>query len=106
MHQQKKTEKIKSYFFSILREISEDSVFEELKIKIKQNIKLLEEIDSKLKSKNKKIEKSKSKKSFQNDPKLTMRILDAQINLQKNTIDELERKKRKVEESDPQNLFE
>lgn len=105
MHQQKKIEKIRSYFFSILREISEDSVFEELKAKVKQNIRLLEEIDNKLKNKNKKIEKSKNKKSFKNDPKLAMKILDAQINLQKNTIDELERKKTKTEENDPQNLL-
>lgn len=90
----KKSETIKHFFNCILRELSEDRTFEETKNKTRQALKHfeLQEINS-ARSK-KKLEAKQAKKEKVNLNKngaLALKVLDDQINKQKQEIKNLDR---------------
>ena len=90
----KKSEKIKHFFNSILRELSEDRNFEETKNKTRQALKHFELQEINLTKSQKKLETKQAKKEKVNLSKnaaLALKVLDDQINKQKQEIKNLDK---------------
>lgn len=105
MHNQKKIQKIKQLLFTVLKETTDESVFSDIRLKAKQSIRIVDQIEKDIERKNKKIENLKIKKSSVVDPKLILKVLDDQIEQQKNAIDDLEKNKLNSEDKNIQTLF-
>jgi hypothetical protein len=100
----KKIELIKKHLFAAVKEASENSHLEEIRTKLKQTIRSLEEIEKRLEKNKKKEEKLKnSQKTFK--PQNVLKIIDSEIERQKKEIDNLEQRSSKKEGEDIQTFL-
>jgi len=105
MSQQTKIEKLKFLLNSILKEVLQDNQFEQIKIKTKQSLQSLAEIEKKIDKKNKKNQQTKDKKLQSNSAKNLLRMLDDQINQQQDILDKIENNKQDQEQTKNETLF-
>lgn len=105
MSQRTKIEKLKFLLNSILKEVLQDNQFEQIKIKTKQSLQSLAEIEKKIDKKNKKNQQTKDKKLQSNSAKNLLRMLDDQINQQQDILDKIENNKQDQEQTKNETLF-
>ena len=105
MSQQTKIEKLKFLLNSVLKEVLQDNQFEQIKIKTKQSLQSLAEIEKKIDKKNKKNQQTKDKKLQSNSAKNLLRMLDDQINQQQDILDKIENNKQDQEQTKNETLF-
>lgn len=104
MDQEKSLETIRKHLISAVKEASKNENFDEIKMKIKQTIRLIEDLE-KTNLKNKKKIENKKKIKANSDPRSILKFLNNQISQEKDKIEEFQKNMLAKEKEDIQTFL-